>query len=326
MSLREVRSRRRNQGTVDAYDPGADRRRRAVLGGSVAVGVVVGLVALKCAVTLAATEMGERSWEKGDPESALGWFSAAHHVNVAERWIAPYNSGVAAYGLGQWQRSAEYFADARQTVPEHALCRVVINQVLAIEAHGDALDAKDDPQGAQAKYSQAQSILAEAEGCAADSEDAGADGEDSKDEESQSESSPEEAESDADAGKPGEPEDSDEGESGDGAGEGQGAGEGEGEGDGDSGGGSQPGQGQNSGSGAGGQGPMSEQEQVDAANARLSGKLGGRTAPAKEKQGQGPTSDQADELAERNTEGARQAQKEQDGAGAGADREAGRTW
>lgn len=76
--------------------------------------------------------------------------------------------------------------------PDHVLCRVVLNEALALEVLGDELAAADDKVGARTRWAQAQEALSGAQGCSAAGEDES--GQDTEEE------SPEESQGEEDAG------------------------------------------------------------------------------------------------------------------------------
>ena len=70
-------------------------------GGAIAIGLLTAVARLFGTI-LVAQLLGSRSWRAEDPISAGQHFAVNHRLNVVERWIAPFNLGVAAHGQGRW--------------------------------------------------------------------------------------------------------------------------------------------------------------------------------------------------------------------------------
>jgi hypothetical protein len=140
------------------------RRTRVVVTGSVIAMLLTGVL-VKVTVTPVAQHLGERAWRDGDPVAAAGWFGLNDRLNLAERWIAPYNLGVAAHGQRAWMQAAAWFEEASTLAPTDQLCRVLLNQALSLEAAGDELRASGDTTGARARYGEAQAALSRSGGC-----------------------------------------------------------------------------------------------------------------------------------------------------------------
>ncbi len=279
-SAQEVETR---EGLLDPVR--ARTRRRVRWAGGVCVALVVAAAAY-LAVLATSAVAGDRAWRHGDHATAERWFRVGDRIDVVERWKAPYDVGVAVFSQGRWQEAAGLFARARADVPQHSLCRVALNEALALEVLGDHLAEADDPVGAKARWAQAQQVLAEAEGCSAD--DAGA--EDSgSDEESSSGEGPEEPS----------PSDTEDGDSeGDQAGDGDGESEGESSGDGDG--------------DSEGEGQPSEADQLQEATRRLQEKLSGAPRGEGEPQAEPSPEDKATQLEERVAGAARRRAADQD--------------
>ncbi|MQW77293.1 hypothetical protein GHK92_15575 [Nocardioides sp. dk4132] len=235
------------------------------------------------AVLVTSAVAGDRAWRQGDHATAERWFRVGDRIDVVERWKAPYDVGVAVYSQGRWLEAAELFARARADVPQHSLCRVALNEALALEVLGDHLEKVDDPVGAKARWAQAQQVLAEVEGCSADAAEA-------------EDSSAEEESSSAEEPSPSDTEDGDS--------EGDQTDEGDGDSEGDQ---------TDEGDGASwGEGKPSEADQLQEATRRLQEKLSG--APRKEGEPQPETSpeDKAAQLEERVAGAARRRAADQD--------------
>jgi tetratricopeptide (TPR) repeat protein len=140
-------------------------QRRRVLSTSVLATVMLVLIALKLVTMQVGQILGDRAWRSGNIEAAQRWFEMSHSVNVAERWIAPYNLGVAAASAGNWYLAASRFEDAYETAPSSARCVVALNWSWSLEALGDEFAAAGDSSQSQARWSEAESVLAKASGC-----------------------------------------------------------------------------------------------------------------------------------------------------------------
>lgn len=152
-------------------NPMLRRRRRALITTAVTIIVLLTLLLAKISLTLAAQAAGSRAWDRDDPVAAGRLFALNDPLNLVERWIAPYNDGVAAYGQRNWKSAAGYFAQARESAPDDMQCRVALNQAWSLEAAGDEFRAQQDPEQASVRFTEAQQVLAEVSGC-----DAGATG------------------------------------------------------------------------------------------------------------------------------------------------------
>lgn len=268
-------------------DPVRARTRRRVVRGAVATVAAATVVLGHLAALTGSAFVGERHWHEGDHAAAESWFRVSDRIDVLERWKAPYDVGVAVMAQGRWLEAADLFARARRTVPAYALCRVALNESLALETLGDELAEADDEAGARSRWLQAQQVLAEAEGCSAEQGESG----DGEAEESDSESGSD-ADSDGDA------------EDGEGSEGSEGSEDGEpGEGEGSEGEGSE---------GEAAEGPGSQADQLEEAARRLEQKLDGTPTRDGQPQEADSPEDKASELAERASGAARRRSSEQD--------------
>ncbi|NPC95207.1 hypothetical protein [Nocardioides sp. zg-DK7169] len=238
------------------------------------------------AVLVTSAVAGDRAWRQGDHAAAERWFRVGDRIDVVERWKAPYDVGVAVYSQGRWLEAAELFARARTDVPQHSLCRVALNEALALEVLGDHLEEADDPVGAKARWAQAQQVLAEAEGCSAD--DAGAEDSGAEEESSSGESPEEPSPPDTDDGDS----EGDQTDEGDGESEGGQTGDGDGESE--------------------GEGQPSEADQLQEATRRLQEKLSGAPRGEPQPQPEPSPEDKAAQLEDRVAGAARRRAAEQD--------------
>lgn len=296
---------------MSAKDPFEQRRRRQVVAGASITAVVLAAVLSKAVLTVGAQAAGERAWRDSDHVAAARWFGLNTNLNLVQRWIAPYNIGVAAHSRGRWSEAVDAFTAATEVAPDSVICRIALNHALSLERWGDALKDADDLSGARTRYREAEQVLAEAENCSAEGSDGtdGTDGSDQSEQESEKgESST--SESEGSQGEEGESQDGQEGEKGEEGQKGQKGQEGEEGQKGQDGQDSQdsqdsdaPGEGQGS----------SEQQQVEDAVQRLRQKMSGSPGNSSAKPASEPDPQkQAEQLAERTGRGSSQRQVEQD--------------
>lgn len=81
---------------------------------------------------------GIEAWDQRDGAVALEEYSANRSFNILERWLAPYDSGDAAFLLTDYPRARTLYTEALATVPHEHECTVRINLALADEKIGDA--------------------------------------------------------------------------------------------------------------------------------------------------------------------------------------------
>ncbi|MBC9734019.1 hypothetical protein [Nocardioides marmotae] len=259
---------------------------------------VVLAVAAYLGVLVTSAVAGDRAWREGDHAAAERWFRVADRIDVVERWKAPYDVGVAVFSQGRWLEAAELFGRARTDVPQHSLCRVALNEALALEVLGDHLEEADDPAGAKARWARAQQVLAEAQGCSTDEADAAdADGESSTSEGAGESRSSDDSEGDS-------AEEGEDGAEGDSEGESADEGEGDSEGDASADGGSE--------AHSEGEAKPSEADQLQQAAQRLREKLSGAPRGEAEPQAEASPEDKAAHLEKRGTGAARRRAVEQD--------------
>lgn len=241
----------------DPYERG--RRRRVVATAAVTV-LLLAVVALKVTSMQIAQKVGADAWRSGDGTAAERWFALTDRLNLVERWVAPYNRGVAAHTRKEWSEAAARFEQALSVAPASVECRIALNWTWTLEAAGDELAEQGDAQGTHARWAEAAGVLAEAGGC---------------DEDASSESPSSPSSQPADDSSEGDPEEGGEtGERGD-----------------------------------------SEQGQVDQTKERLDQKRQvGEQDPKDGPEDQG-SDDRADQLAERNRQGAREKQRSEDDSG-----------
>ncbi|MBS43913.1 MAG: hypothetical protein CMH83_12280 [Nocardioides sp.] len=114
-------------------------------------------------------------------------FAANRTLNLVERWVAPYDEGIALYGLDEPSLAVTAFEDALVVVPPDEECRVRVNLAVAHEAVGDAYAAASpaDLAAARDEWTTGREVLADG-GCLVPPELAPADDSTSSDEEQDS--------------------------------------------------------------------------------------------------------------------------------------------
>lgn len=91
---------------------------------------------------------GSSAWHAGNGAKALEEYSANQSVNLLQPWLAPFDSGDAAFRLGDYPRARGLFTDALGSVPHKQECTVRINLALTDEAIGDAASKAGRPDDA----------------------------------------------------------------------------------------------------------------------------------------------------------------------------------
>lgn len=137
---------------------------RPALGHRVPVAVPVtaallALLALWFGAQLAAVQLGNQDWASDRFEEAEEHYSTGVDLLVLERWIAPFNRGVARHELGRHGEAAADFAAAAELAPSPRQCMVRLNWAWTLEADADAR-AGADPQAARTRYLEADAVLA----------------------------------------------------------------------------------------------------------------------------------------------------------------------
>lgn len=146
-------------------DPQAAGRRRAVLLSTTVVVLLAAVFAAKLVTMQVGQLLGERAWRSGDAVAAERHFATSGRFNLVQRWIAPFNRGVASYGQREWDQAARWFERSFAIAPESARCHVALNWTWSLEALGDELAQGGHDAEAAQRWSQAESVLAQASGC-----------------------------------------------------------------------------------------------------------------------------------------------------------------
>ncbi|WP_028660530.1 hypothetical protein [Nocardioides insulae] len=123
--------------------------------------------AAKVGLMLGNQSSGDRAYAAGDFPAALEDYDANRRLNVLERWIAPFDAGVAAFRTGDHQGAVARYREALTVVPEDRECVVRINLALAFEALGDDAARSGDRAAAEQHWQAGVNALAEG-GCPQD--------------------------------------------------------------------------------------------------------------------------------------------------------------
>lgn len=95
----------------------ASARRRRLLLWSAPVVAIVGLIALYLLTITLLVVLGERSYASQSYPSAVRQFSMVQSVNVVESWKPYYNSGTARYSSGAFFTASQELTEALERVP-----------------------------------------------------------------------------------------------------------------------------------------------------------------------------------------------------------------
>lgn len=102
---------------------------------------------------------GERRYEAGEYQEAVGPYASAAGIMPFERWKAQFGQGTALLAGGDPAEAEVALAEALETVPEKHECSVRINLSLAQEIQGDDAVAAGNPETAATFYEQALATL-----------------------------------------------------------------------------------------------------------------------------------------------------------------------
>lgn len=146
-------------------DPLAASRRRRIVVTVVVTVLLLGGVLAKLVSMQVAQVLGERAWRSGDLAAAQRHFAVTGRLNVVQRWIAPFNRGVAASSDRDWDDAVGWFEEAMGLAPDSARCRIALNWTWTLEAAADEHTAAGDRTGAVNRLSAAKAVLGQAVGC-----------------------------------------------------------------------------------------------------------------------------------------------------------------
>ena len=103
---------------------------------------------------------GENAYALGDFAAAAREFDANRSVNPFQRWVAPFDEGVARHSDGDLDAAIRDYGVALESVPQSRECTVRVNLALAHEARGDALAASGDADGSRRAWQTGRDVLA----------------------------------------------------------------------------------------------------------------------------------------------------------------------
>lgn len=103
--------------------------------------------------------LGERAWSEDEPATAMEQWTGNRFLNVLQPWIAPFDTGNAAYGMRDWDRAVGDYRDALEKAPRKEQCTVRINLSLTQEAVGDEAAEGGDLGSARGAWSDALGTL-----------------------------------------------------------------------------------------------------------------------------------------------------------------------
>lgn len=159
--------------TTAPTSPASRRQRRnALLLAGLAPSVCALVVALTLILMVVRNDSGRAALAAGDHDDAAARFSANRWFGTVERWVAPYNEGVASARAADLVAALNDFRAALDLAPSDRECLVLHNIAVVHEQLGDAA-VDTDGSGAIDSYRQARSALASAACLGRD--DAGAD-------------------------------------------------------------------------------------------------------------------------------------------------------
>lgn len=148
--------------SVPPPDPAAETRARLrrwlYLAGLVPLALALAF-GLKVVVMGHHDQAGQRAWSVDDPAAAMEQWTGNRFLNVLQPWIAPFDTGNAAYGMKDWDRAIGDYRDALDKAPRKEQCTVRINLSLTQEAVGDEAAEGGDLGAARSAWSDALATL-----------------------------------------------------------------------------------------------------------------------------------------------------------------------
>lgn len=124
------------------------------------VPIVVTLAfALKVVVMDHHDHSGQGAWSRQDGATALEQWDANKFLNLLQPWIAPFDSGNAAYMMKDWPRAEREYGTALDKAPKREQCTVRINLSLTQEAVGDEAEQAGRDDEARKAWTQALGTL-----------------------------------------------------------------------------------------------------------------------------------------------------------------------
>lgn len=140
------------------------RRRWIVMTAVISISLLL-VLSLKIVTMQVGQILGDRAWRSGDSVAAERYFELSGQANFFQRWIAPFNRGVAAHGQREWDDAVMWFVEALELAPDSARCRIVLNWVWTLEAAADEYAAAGNKQEAEVRWRGAQRVLNQATNC-----------------------------------------------------------------------------------------------------------------------------------------------------------------
>lgn len=134
---------------------------RWAVGGAATV-LLASCLGLALLAQLGLTALGTAAWKRGDPLAAEQAFSRGLAVNLVDRWVLPFDRGVARFSQRSWSGAAEDFELAASLAPPEQQCIVRLNWAWALEAAGDEFDRAGDARNAVGYWQAATRVLTEA--------------------------------------------------------------------------------------------------------------------------------------------------------------------
>lgn len=139
-------------------DPRIRLRRWLYLAGIVPVAVALAFT-LKVVVVGHHDRAGRTAWGLDDAPTAMEQWRANRSLNLLQSWIAPFDTGDAAFRMHDWGHAISDYRTALKDVPQKDECTVRINLSLTQEAVGDGAEAQGRHDDARKSWSDALGTL-----------------------------------------------------------------------------------------------------------------------------------------------------------------------
>lgn len=136
------------------------RRRNVLLLAGLLPTIMALVVATALLVMLARQSSGVAASQRGDHDLARERFAANRWFGTVERWVAPYNEGVATFRDGSYGDALADFQVALRDVPHEHECLVLHNIAVTRERLGD-VEARRDADDAMDEYRAGREVLAD---------------------------------------------------------------------------------------------------------------------------------------------------------------------
>lgn len=122
-------------------------------------GVVALVVAAVPARTMVLVNLGRSALDRGDTATATSRFASAEKWATVQKWVAPYDGGVAQYRASRFDAAASKFETAAGLAPEEEQCRIRLNWAWSLEASADRWERADNHPEALIRLRQGVSVL-----------------------------------------------------------------------------------------------------------------------------------------------------------------------